>query len=107
MIDGQNFSDEPVKNDLRTYDNIRKIAIGQGDDNITGCLLNYNYCNNYFKMIAIDLIKQQALDSYPKAIQLIIFTGNLNRGQNVNDNTTMIFIIEEAKETILDFSQGT
>ena len=94
MIDGQNFSDEPVKNDLRTYDNIRKIAIGQGDDNITGCLLNYNYFNNYFKMIAIDLIKQQALDSDPKAIQLIIFTGNLNRGQNVNDNTTMIFINE-------------
>ena len=107
MIDGQNFSDEPVKIDLRTYDNIRKISIGQGDDNITGCLLNYNYFNNYFKMIAIDLSKQQALDSDPKAIQLIIFTGNLNRGQNVNDNTTMIFIIEEAKETILDFSQGT
>ena len=58
-------------------------------------------------MIAIDLSKQLALDSDPKAIQLIIFTGNLNWGQNVNDNTTMIFIIEEAKETILDFSQGT
>ena len=49
MIDGQNFSDEPVKNDLRTYDNIQKTAIGQGDDNITGCLLNYNYFNNYLK----------------------------------------------------------
>ena len=68
MIDGQNFSDEPVKNDSRTYDNIRKIAIGQGDYNITGCLLNYNYFNNYFKMIAIDLSKQQALDSDPKAM---------------------------------------
>ena len=45
-------------------------------------------------MIAIDLSKQLALDFDPKAIQLIIFTGNLNRGQNVNDNTTMIFIIE-------------
>ena len=58
-------------------------------------------------MIAIDLSKQQALDSDPKAIQRINFTGNLNRGQNVNDNTTMFFIIEEVKETILDFSQGT
>ena len=58
-------------------------------------------------MIATDLSKQQALDSDPKAIQRINFTGNLNRGQNVNDNTTMFFIIEEVKETILDFSQGT
>ena len=58
-------------------------------------------------MIEIDLSKQQALDSDPKAIQRINFTGNLNRGQNVNDNTTMFFIIEEVKETILEFSQGT
>ena len=42
MIDGQNFFDQPVKIDLRTYDNIRKIATGQGDDYTTGCLLDYN-----------------------------------------------------------------
>ena len=70
-------------------------------------LLHYNYFNNYYKMIAIDLNKQQALDAHPKAIQQINFTGNLNRSQNINDNTTMFFIIEEAKETISDFSQGT
>ena len=54
-------------------------------------------------MIAIDLSKQQA-DS--KATQQINFRGNLNRGRNANENTTMFFIIEEANETILDFSQG-
>ena len=69
MIDGQKFFDRPVKNDLRTYDNILKIVIGQGDDYTTGCLLDYNYFNKYYKMIAIDLHKQQAPDADPKAIQ--------------------------------------
>ena len=57
-------------------------------------------------MIAIDLSKQQALDADPKAIQQINFTGNLNRGENMNNNTIMFFITKEAKETILEFSQG-
>ena len=43
MVDGWNFFDQPVKNDLRTYDNIRKIATGQDDDYIIGCLLDYPY----------------------------------------------------------------
>ena len=54
-------------------------------------------------MIAIDSSKQQALDPNPRAIQQIIFTENLDRG----GNTTMFFISEEAKETVLDFSKGT
>ena len=54
-------------------------------------------------MIAIDLSKQQALDINPRAIQKINFTGNLN----CLGNTTMFFILEEAKETILNFFQGT
>ena len=54
-------------------------------------------------MIAIDLSKQQALDANPRAIQQINFTANFDR----DGNTTMFFIIEEAKETVLDFSQGT
>ena len=52
-------------------------------------------------MIAVDLSKQQALDFDPKAIQQINFTANLDRAGN------MFFIVEEAKETVLDFSQGT
>ena len=97
------FFDQPVKNNLITYDNIRKIATGQGDDYTTGCLLDYNYFNNYYKMIAIDLSKQQALDADPKAMQQINLTANLDQ----EGNTTMFFIIEEVKETILDLSQGT
>ena len=43
MIDGQNLFDQPIKNNLKSYDNIRKIATGQGNDYATGCLLHHNY----------------------------------------------------------------
>ena len=79
-----------------------KIETGQVDDYTAGCLLDYSYFKNYYKMIAIDLSKQQALDANPKAIQQINFTENLNQGEGA----TMFFIIEEAKETVLDISQG-
>ena len=47
MVDGRNFFDQPIKNDLKTYNNIRKIATGQGDDYTTGCLLYDPYFKNY------------------------------------------------------------
>ena len=56
---------------------------------ITGCLLNYPYFKQKYELIAIDLSKQQALDGDPKAIQQINFTGNLNRGEDVNYNTVV------------------
>ena len=105
MINGRKFFDQPVKNKFNTYDNIRKIATGQGDDYTTTCLLDFNYFNNYYKMIVVDLSKQQALDADPKAIQQINFIENL--AQKGNANTTMFFITKGAKETILDISQGT
>ena len=58
MIDGKNFFDQPVKNDKVTYENIRKIATGQGDDYKTNCSLDYIYFKNYYKMIPVDLSKQ-------------------------------------------------
>ena len=48
MIDRKDFLDQPVKRDMRTYDNVQKIATGQGDDSTTGCILDYNYFYNYF-----------------------------------------------------------
>ena len=86
-----------------------KIATCQGDDYTTGCLLDYaDFKDVYkmiagYKMIAINLSKQQALDVDPKAIQQITFTANLDRA----GNTRIFFIIEEAKEIVLDFPQGT
>ena len=72
MINGKIFFDQPVKSSVITHDNIQNLATGQGDDYITGCLLNYNYFNNYHKMIARDLIKQQAFDVDPKYKKLIL-----------------------------------
>ena len=103
MIDGKKVFDQPVKYDQVTYENIRKLATGQGDDYTTGCLLDYIYFKNYYKMIAVDLSKQQALDADPKAIQQINFTANLDRA----GNTRFYFILEEAKETVFEFSQET
>ena len=103
MINGENVFHQPIKNNKVTYENIRKITTGQGDDYTTGCLLDYLYFMDTYKMIAVDLSKQQALGSDPRAIQQINFTANLDR----DGHTRFYFILEEAKETILDFSQGT
>ena len=62
MINGQHFLDQPVRYKLMTYDSIWKIAGGQGDDYTTDCFVYYN-C---FKVIAIDLSKNQALNADPK-----------------------------------------
>ena len=100
LIDGENFFDQPVKNNTRTYDNIRKTSSGQGDEYTTGCLLDYNYFKEHYKMIAIYLSKEQELDCDPKAVQQVNFTGNLE------NQSKMFFFTEDAKETVLDFSQG-
>ena len=103
VIDGKNFFDQPVKNNKITYENIRKIATGQGDDYTTGCLLDYAYFRDIYKMIETDLSKQQELDADPREIQQINFTANLDRDWD----TRIFFILEEVKETVLDFAQGT
>ena len=82
MINGENFFDQPIKNNKVIYENIRKIATGQGDDYTTGCLFDYPYFLDTYKMIAVDLSKQQALDADPRAIQEINFTANLDRAGN-------------------------
>ena len=69
----------------------------------TGCLLDYHYFKIQYKLIAIDLSKQQKLNADPKAIQQINFAGNLTGGEGAS----MFFIIEEAKEKVLEFSKGT
>ena len=57
MVDGKNFFDQPVRNDLITYDSMQKIVTDQGDDYTTGCLLDYNYFKKFYKIIPIDLSK--------------------------------------------------
>ena len=93
MIDGKNFFDQPMKCNKITNENIRKIATGQGDDYTTGCLLDYTNFKDYYRMIVVDLSKQQALDADRKAIKQINVTANLNRV----GNTKIYFILKEAK----------
>ena len=78
------------------------LLVKEIDDYTTGCLLDYIYLKNYYKMIAVDLIKQQALDPDPKEIQWINFTANLDIAGN-----TRIYFILEVKEAVLELSQGT
>ena len=103
MINGENVFDQTIKNDKETYENIRKICTGSGDDCTTGCLLVYPYFKNSYKIIAVALSKQQILDSDPRAVQQINFTADLDK----EGNTRIYFILEEAKETTSNFTQGT
>ena len=92
IIYGKAFFDQPVKNDLITYENIRNIATGEEEDYTTGCLIDYNYFKNYCKIIAIDLSKQKALDTDSKLIQQIKFN---------------VFYYWSSKRNLFRFSQGT
>ena len=103
MIDGKIWFNQPVQSYTKTYEGIQKLTTGQGDDHTAGCLLDCSYFKKHYKILAIDLSKLQALDAYPKAIKQISFTGNLDG----NNNRLLFFIIEEVKETILVFSQGS
>ena len=100
MIDGRNFFGQPVGNNMKTYENIWKNTIVQ-DDYTTGCLLDYPYVKEDYKLNATDLSKHQALDLNQKAIQQITVPGNLDQ----QEGAWKVLVLEELKETILDFSQ--
>ena len=76
MINGENVFDQPIKDNKVTYEYIRKICTGSGDNYTCGSLLIYPYVADIYKMIAVDLSKQQALDADPRAIQQTNFTAN-------------------------------
>ena len=82
MIDGRNFFDQTIKNGIKTYENIQKITTGERDDCTTGCLLDYNYLKRHYKLLAIDLSKEQALDANLKAIQQINVSGKVSGNNN-------------------------
>ena len=67
LIDGRNFYDQPISDQIRKYDEIRKIATGKGDEYTTGSLLDYQYFKDNYQLIAVDLSKQKELDADPGA----------------------------------------
>lgn len=78
MIDGRKFFYQPIKDDKKLFKNIFKNGTGQGDDYKTVRLVNYLDLKGNYKLISVDLSKQQAIDANPKSKQQTTFTGNLN-----------------------------
>ena len=105
IIDGRNFYDNPIENDIEKYRELKKVKIGKGKDYTTGSLLDYDYFKKHYKLIAVDLSKQKELDADPRAIQQIEFKYMLE-GNNHN-NSTIYWVLEKSKETILEFYKGT
>ena len=91
---------------IKQYDEIRKVSTGYGDDYTTGCLLDYAYFKDNYRLIAVDLSKQKALDADSRAIQQIIFTGKI-KSTEANTRVMIYYILEQSKETMLELSKGT
>ena len=75
--------------------------VGKGGDYTTGSLLDFNYFDKHYKLVAVDLSKQKELDADPRAIQQIEFKYMLGA------NSTIYWVLEKSKETILEFYKGT
>ena len=101
IIDGRNFYDNPIESDIEKYRELKKVMIGKTEDCTTGSLLDYNYFKNHYKLVAVDLSKQKELDADPRAIQQIEFKYMLET------NSTIYWVLEKSKETILEFYKGT
>ena len=96
----KNFSDQPINGMIKKYDEIRKIATGQGNDYTTGRLLDYHHFKDHYNLIAIDLSKQKVLDADSRGIQQIEFYGMLKTKWQVCK------VLEKSRETTLQFSKG-
>ena len=105
LIDGGSFHDQPINDLIKQYDEIRRVSSGQGDDYTTGCLLDYTYFKDNYRLIAANLSKQEALDTYPRAIQQIVFQGVVG-GADKHKNKT-VYYLEKSKEAVLEFYKRT
>ena len=101
IIDGRNFYDNPIESDIEKYRELKKVMIGKGEDYTTGSLLDFDYFKEHYKLVAVDLSKQKELDADPRAIQQIEFKYMLET------NSTIYWVLEKSKETILEFYKGT
>ena len=104
--DGRNFYDQPINNSIKQYNEVRKISTGQADDYTTGSLLDFAYFEKNYRLIAVDVSKQKALDADSRAIEQIIFTSKI-KAEIENTRVIIHYILEQSKETILQFSKGT
>ena len=89
---------------MKQYHKVRKVSMGHSDDYTTGCLIDYAYFKDNYKPIAVDLSKQKALDADPRAFQQIVFQGVV--GGDDNTKIRLYTILEQSKETVLEFYRG-
>ena len=101
LIDGRNFYDNSIESDIEKYRELKKVMIGKGEDYTIGSLLDFDYFKKHYKLVAVDFSKQTELDADPRAIQQIEFKYMLET------NSTIYWILEKSKETILKFYKGT
>ena len=99
--DGRNFYDNPIESDIEKNRELKKVMIGKGEDYTTGSLLDFDYFKKHYKLVAVDLSKQKESDADPRAIQQIEFKYMLGT------NSTIYWVLEKSKETILEFYKGT
>ena len=110
IINGKNVYDQPIDSDIKRCEEIRTLRTGQGEDYTNGCLLDYHYITNYYRLIAVDLNRRKELSADQKAIQQIELVGQLKELNDNNNNAESMFvltILEKIKETRLKFSQGS
>ena len=101
LIDGRKFHDQPINDQIKKCNEIRKIATGKGDDYTTGCLLDYQYFKDHYQLICCNLVQQKELDADPRAIQQIEFYGKLKT------NSQVCTVLQKSKETVLELYKGT
>ena len=105
LIDVGNFYDQPINDLIKRYDDARKVSTGYGDDCTSGSLLDDEYFKNNYRVIAVDLSKEKALDADPRAIQQIVFQGVV--GGDDNTKMRLYTILEKSEETVFEFYKGT
>ena len=104
-IDEKNFYDQPNDDSLKQYDEITKISTRPRDNYTTGCWLDFADFEKNYKLVAVDLSKQKALDADSRVIQQIIFTGKI-KATEANTWVIIYYILEKSKEKMLQFSKG-
>ena len=99
------FYDQPINDLFKQYDKVRIVSTGQGDGYTTGCLLDFAYFKDNYWLIGAVLSKEKALDADSRVIKQIIFTGKI-KAELANTREIIYYILEQSKETILQFSKG-
>ena len=93
IINGKSFYDQGIDSDIKRYEEIRKLTTGQGEDCTTGCLLDYDYIKNHYRLMAVKLSRQKELNTDPKAIQQKELVEQLkNPGDIVAGNESMFVL---------------